>query len=109
MPGLMNAGGGKLVITKIGDVNFFYGGSINIKNVLPDVYNKLTKEQIFVEPANSYLAWNDPDGRDDMEKYFSKSYDQKTGVLTISAMGAYYNNRLNGGLRTCTVYVAYVK
>ncbi len=109
MPGLMSAGSGKLVKIQLGDVNVFYGGTLNVKSKLPDMYDKLTVDNFFAEPLQSYLAWNYPDGRQDVYRTFSKSYSKQTGIITFSQMGVYHDNRLNGGLSTVRVYAVYVK
>lgn len=110
MAGLMGSGGGhKLVRVYLGDVNIFYGGTINVASSLPDLYKKLTIDNFAIEPKASYVAWNFPDGNSRIVQTFSKSYDPNSGTLSMSAMGCYFNNRLNGGLTTVSVYALYIK
>lgn len=103
------AGGGKLVVQKLGTVN--QGGSFSVKSVLPDMYDKLTISNIWVEPLSAGVAANtNSNVRGGLEWTFSKSYDPNTGILTVSTMwGQLVPGRLNGGLTNMTVYAVYCK
>lgn len=82
--------------------------TMNLKTKLPSMYNKITVENIFCEAGYVYLATNDPDNRVDYNVTFSKSYNPSTGILTVPQSYWYVNNRLNGGMTYCHVYVCYV-
>lgn len=105
----MPGGGGKLVVQKLGTVD--QGGSFSVKFVLPDMYDKLTISNIWVEPLTAGVAANtDSNVRGDLSWTFSKSYDPGTGILKVSTMwGQLVARRLNGGLTNMTVYAVYCK
>lgn len=112
--GLMNPdGGGKLVVVNLGGIGCWNGGgSINVKNKLPDMYNKLTKDNFFIEPSRAqvnYGVYQLPNASNPIWS-FSKNYDPNTGVLSMGKMGGtIFYGHLHGGLDSCTAYAVYVK
>lgn len=82
--------------------------TMDLKTKLPSMYNKITVDNIFCEAGYVYLATNDPDDRVDYKVTFSKSYNPSTGILRVPQSYWYVNNRLNGGMTYCHVYVCYV-
>lgn len=100
-------GGGKLVVQKLGTVG--QGGYFSVKSMLPDMYDKLTISNIWVEPLTAGVAANtNSNVRGDLAWTFSKSYDPNTGILKVSTMwGQLVASRLNGGLTNMTVYAVY--
>ncbi len=80
----------------------------NLKSYLPNVYNKITVDNIFCEAGDVRLGSNDPSDRVDYNETFTKSYNPSTGILSIPMSYYWYiNNRLNGGLRSVHVFVCY--
>lgn len=105
-------GGGKLVVVKLGTIGCWNGGgSIDVKSKLPDIYQKLTSENFFIEPYQSrVLAGGSIDWGGDKYWSFSKSYSPSTGKLTMSMMGqTLQSGHLHGGLSSGTAYAVYVK
>ena len=105
-------GGGKLVVVKLGTIGCWNaGGSIDVKSKLPDIYQKLTSENFFIEPYQSrVLAGGSIDWSGDKYWSFSKSYSPSTGKLTMSKMGqTLQSGHLHGGLSSGTAYAVYVK
>ena len=106
--GTVTAGKGTFHRVDCGTLNTQTSNTMNLKSKLPGVYNKITVENIFCEAGYVYLATNDPDDRVDYKVTFSKSYNPSTGILSVPQSYWYVNNRLNGGMTYCHVYVCYV-
>lgn len=106
-------GGGKLIKVNLGNIGCWNGGgSINVKSKLPDIYQKLTSDNFFIEPAHAqvnYGVYQLPAAANHTWS-FSKSYNPDTGILSMGKMGGtIYYGHLHGGLDTCTAYAVYVK
>lgn len=105
-------GGGKLIKVNLGNIGCWNGGgSINVKSKLPDIYQKLTSDNFYIEPYQSrVLAGGSIDWSGEKYWTFSKSYSPSTGTLTMSMMGqTLESGHLHGGLLSGTVYAVYVK
>jgi len=113
MAGFMSAGGsGKIVKVDLGTIGCWNGGgSINVKSKLPDLYDKLTSDNFFIEPDQSrVLAGGTIDWSGDKYWSFSKSYNPSTGLLSMSMMGqTLQRGHLHGGLSSGHAYAVYVK
>ena len=82
--------------------------TMDLKTKLPSMYNKITVDNIFCESVIARLETNYPDNRVGYSVNFSKTYDPSTGILSVPQTYWQVNNRLNGGMINCHVYVCYV-
>lgn len=105
--------GGKIVVVNLGIINCWNGGgSIDVKSKLPKIYDKLTRDNFFIEPRLAqvnYGVYQLPTAANPQWS-FSKTYDPSSGVLSMGVMGAtIYGGHLHGGLTNCTAYAVYTK
>ena len=83
---LGSSGGSNLVIKTIGTTNSTAARTFNVTSILPDMYNKLTKNNFAV--SNCYIATT-RGGADSKNIYLINSYNNSTGVLSCSRCTAF--------------------
>lgn len=87
MPGLMSSSKGKIKTVTIYDGKpNNYSVNINVKNIIPDKYKKLSKENFGI----TYTRINTPYGAitDSNRGPYINTYNSDTGILNITTSGS---------------------